>query len=86
MRAARGVAGQLVHAVFQLIVDAALKDIGELVGRGPVIFHDLNEEHLGQAVAAQGRHGDSLAGLRQAHAAIGLMDQISTFIEALDHC
>ena len=40
---------------------------------------------LREAVAAQGGHGDLLTGLRQAHAAIRLMDQISVLIQALDH-
>src|SRR5512139_1787246 len=60
MWTARGVAGQLVHPVLDLVVNAALEDIGKLVGGSPIIFHDLDEKHFCQAVPAQGRHGDLL--------------------------
>src|SRR5690349_3715719 len=59
--AARGMTGELIHAVLDLIVNAALEDVGKLMGGAPVIVHHFDEKHLCQTVAAQRGHGDFLA-------------------------
>ncbi|MCK7519335.1 MAG: hypothetical protein MZV64_17225 [Ignavibacteriales bacterium] len=81
----RGMPGQFVHAVFEFVIDPALERVRQHVRGRPVIFHDLDEKHLGQSVPSQGRHGDPFTFGGEAHAAIRLVDQISALVEALDH-
>lgn len=84
MRTARGVVSQFVYAVFEFVVDPFFKRIGECMRGCPVVSHHSDEEDFRETVTAQRWHGDLFAGLRQADAAIGFVDQISTFVEAFD--
>src|SRR5688572_31377383 len=53
MRAACRVPSQFIHAVFKFIVYAALENVREFMGRGPVVFHYFYKENFGKAVTSQ---------------------------------
>jgi hypothetical protein len=55
------------------------------VGCRPIIFHHPHKKHFGQAVAAQGGHGNFFALRGEADTAIRLMHQISILIQAFHH-
>ena len=59
--------------------------LGLVVDFGPAHPHDLHQEELDQTVAAQDARGELLAGVRKAHARIGLVTDQPRLRQRLDH-